>query len=247
MKTIRAIYRLFAFFFVTFFWAVAVFVAALLGASSEQRFMYLRRWSKNLVRALRIEIEYQGELSMEPGIIMANHRSYVDILLFPLQIPMVFVAKAEVQKWPVLGWGAKTVETVFVNREKRESRANTRVQLTERLKHGRSVIIFPEGTTGRGPEVLPLKPGMFNTIAQGDFPVHPVAIEYQDQDMAWIGDDTFFPHFIEHFGRKRVRVKVRMGEIMRGDDSLELKRRVTDWMNVNLLEMRQEWDTLGDV
>ncbi len=238
----RAIVRLIAFPLITGLLASAVFLVRLFGARFTTIYRFFKLWKQFLVQVMGIDVEIQGDIPSRPGLIMPNHRSYADILILPSEVPLVFVAKAEVERWPVLGWGANSVHTVWVDRACPDSRKKTREQILERLDRDESVIVFPEGTTHRGPEALDLKKGMFHVAAMGEIPIFPVAIEYENQDMAWIGADTFVPHFIANFGRKRIRVKVRFGNSFQHEDHDILRNQVHKWMNKNLFELRDEWE-----
>jgi 1-acyl-sn-glycerol-3-phosphate acyltransferase len=195
-----------------------------------------------MIWILNVKIYFQNDFPDAAGIIMANHRSYVDILLFPSRVPIVFVAKAEVRRWPVIGWGGNAMNTVWVARNSKESRRTTRMQLQERLKTGESVVVFPEGTTHRGPEILELRPGMFHAVAQGGFPIIAVAIEYKDPTIAFIDDDLFVWHFFKNFAKPRIEVLVKFSDPIRGSDGELLKGQVTEWLTEQVLEFRRRWD-----
>jgi 1-acyl-sn-glycerol-3-phosphate acyltransferase len=180
---------------------------------------------------LNLNVQVIGEVPKTTGVIMSNHRSYIDVMMMPSKIPYVVVAKKQVRKWPVIGRAAEAVGTLYVDRDSKESRQNTRRAIKECLENGVSVLIYPEGTTFEGPGILPFKPGMFHTCAEGDFPVIPVAIEYRDKSMAWIGDDTFVPHFLKAFGHWRVDLTVSIGPVMRDSDGDALRRKTWDWVD----------------
>jgi len=142
----------------------------------------------------------------------------------------------------LVGTGGNAMRTIWVNRESKNSRQETREAMKERLAQGGSVMVFPEGTTHRGPGVLPLKPGMFYVCADGGFPIYPMAIEYEDNRIAWVDDELFIPHFIQHFGKRRIKVKVRYGDVMYNNDGEAFRQDVNDWMDNATKEMRAEWD-----
>ena len=107
---------------------------------------------------------------------------------------------------------------------------------------GISVVNFPEGTTYKGPGILKLKMGSFHIAAQGDIPIIPVALEYKYQDDAWVGDDTFIPHFLRCFAKKETPVKVHFGPKMQSDDPEALMEQAKEFLNTELYRMRKEWD-----
>lgn len=206
-------------------------------------FGLFRVWRRLVLWTISLRISIEGPVPTRPGIIMPNHRSYADVLVIPTHFPIVFVSMAEVKRWPLIGWGAKALDTVFVDRSDPDSRKKTREQLNDRLNKGESVIIFPEGGTHRGPDILKLKPGMFHTVAQGNIPIHPVAIEYRDPNMAWVGEKSFLGHYWHHFGKARIEVSVRFGPEMQGTEGESLQKELAEWLTQQLIEMRNHWES----
>jgi 1-acyl-sn-glycerol-3-phosphate acyltransferase len=196
------------------------------------------RWAKTLWLVMGLTHEVSGEVPEEGVLLLPNHRSYIDVVFFPPYLPVVFVAKGEVASWPLIGACARALETVFVRREDKESRRQTRRAVAERLQAGRSVVIFPEGTTTAAPELLPLKPGMFVVAAEQGLPVVPVALEYADPADAWIGNDSFLPHFLRCFSKPRTHLRLHFGPVFRGRDPDRLRTEVQAWLRqeLNVLE-----------
>ena len=243
MLYVRTFYRLLGFVVITLLASVIGILLKLFGASHKVVFNIYNAWKSSILWVMNIRVTQEGTPPTKPGIIMANHRSYVDIAITPTKMPFVIVAKKSVRSWPLVGLGGDAIRTIWVNRENKNSRAETRASMKERLENGGSVLIFPEGTTAKGPGLLELKPGMFHVCAEGGFPVYPMAIEYEDQDIAWVGDDLFIPHFVQHFGAARVRVKVRYGNELSGSDGDALRNETFEWLEENLINMRNEWDS----
>lgn len=173
------------------------------------------------------------------SMVLPNHRSYIDIVPFPPLLELCFVAKAEVNAWPLIGSGARLVGTVFVDRDNKESRRHTREAMGHFLDQGRSVIVFTEGTTYAAPVLGELRPGMYHLAAEGGFSVVPVAIEYLDPRDAWVGKDTFVPHFLRCFSKPSTGMVVRFGPLMQGQDGDLLRAQVAGWLNKNLAEIRE--------
>jgi 1-acyl-sn-glycerol-3-phosphate acyltransferase len=191
---------------------------------------------------LGIKVTYFGKAPASQGIIMCNHRSYIDVVLIPSIVPYVVVAKKQVRAWPVIGWVGRALKVIFVDRDSVESRRATRAAIKDRLETGMSVLIFPEGTTHRGPDILPFKQGMFTTCAESGFSITPVALEYANPDMAWIGTDTFLPHFMRTFCYRQVRVAVSFGAPASGGDGEALRKGVEDWVGGEVMKLRNKWD-----
>jgi len=180
-------------------------------------------WARGVVRALGIELSVHGTRPDGPHLLLANHRSYVDIVAILSQIPCAFLAKAEIAAWPLFGHAARLTHTVFVKRDELESRKLAREGALALLQRGIPFAAFPEGTTFRGPGLLPFFPGLFRLAEQYDFPVVPVAIEYEDADDAWVGDDSLLRHFLSAFRKRRMRVRLVFGPPIRAHQVDDLR------------------------
>jgi 1-acyl-sn-glycerol-3-phosphate acyltransferase len=186
------------------------------------------------VHALGIELEVSGTAPGERVLLLANHRSYIDIPVLLSQVPCAFLAKAEIGTWPLFGAAARLVHTVFVQREDPESRRASRDGALDRLQRGLTFAAFPEGTTSRGPGTLPFFPGLFRLAEEHGIPVVPVAIEYHDPGDAWVDDDPFLGHFLSCFRKRRVRVSLAFGPTLRADRMPDLKAEAERWIAARL-------------
>ncbi len=212
------------------FLAVGIFM----GFTKRYGTWRIHQWACTLKKFMGIDVQVEGELPDEGVLLVANHRSYIDVIAIGATIPIAFLAKAEVARWPVIGFGCKISGVVFVDREYKESRKKSREDIIEHMRNGASIMVFPEGTSFEGPGVLPFKRGIFVTAAENVFPVVPVAIEYEDRSDAWVGDDTFVRHFFQAFGKKRLGVKVYFGPEMKSSDPDTLKDKSWSWIDETL-------------
>ena len=240
---LRVLIRLFSFPITTFVAVLIGLVARLFGAPHAFVYGVFNRWSKLQHFLLNTKIETEGDIPENGAIIMANHRSYLDVIMIPSKTPVVFVAKAGVRKWPIVGWGGDAMRTIWVDRRDPQSRRRTRFSIVDRLKENLSVIIFPEGTTHLGPELLEFKPGMFYAVAGTELEIIPVAIEYKNPNIAWVGKDYFIPHFWREFRHKELRVKVCFGKPLRGEDGEALRSEVHAWIEQTCMRYRAEFDS----
>ncbi|MEM7705589.1 MAG: lysophospholipid acyltransferase family protein [Pseudomonadota bacterium] len=160
-------------------------------------------WSGTMLRIFGFRIEVRGEPAAEPVFILANHMSWADIELIHSQLAAGFVAKAEIARWPLIGFMAKVGGTVFHQRGHSGSQAQVTGALADRLRSGRSVAIFPEGRTGPGRPVLPFHGRMLQAAVETDTPIQPVAITF-------LRDGRFTPEIAfganESFGASLVRL-----------------------------------------
>lgn len=244
LSRLRAFIRLVLFPTVTLFCALGTVVLRFLRVPHRYVYRIFRFWRRAMRFILHIEVEHEGLPPAHSCVIMANHRSYLDVVMLHSHTPVVFVAKHSVKRWPIIGWGGDGMKTIWVNRDDADSRKRTRKRIAERLKEGLSVVIFPEGTTSIGPESLEFKPGMFHAVAGSGIPIVPVAIEYKNQNMAWVGQDKFIPHFLREFGARKTLVKVRYGAPVTGDDGELLRHAIHQWISNTCVVLRKDWDEM---
>jgi len=187
-------------------------------------------WARRLLGALGVEVEVRGAPLPGPHLLLGNHRSYIDILAVLGVAPCGFLAKSEIASWPVFGAAASLHPTVFVTRDDRDSRKRAREGALAILQKGLPFAAFPEGTTCRGPGILPFFPGLFRVAEEYDFPIVPFALEYEDRADAWVDDDPFVGHFLQTFGKPRVRLLLSFGPALRRRPSEEMRRDASDWI-----------------
>lgn len=218
-------------------WTAACHVK-LFGASGRRDFhnTAIHEWGAQLAKIMGIEVELAGPTPPEGVLLMCNHRSHADVPTILSAVDCTMVAKAEVRRWPILGSGAAKAGVVFVERGDRQSGAQAQEQMAKALSQGTRVVIFPEGTTLPPPGLGPMKPGSFRMAAQHSFPIVPVALEYERDEVAWVdeGDGSFLPHFIKNFGYKTTRARVAFGPIIQSSDAVELEQQVRQWIEANL-------------
>lgn len=185
-----------------------LWVALLPETKHRARAQAIKSFGRSLTWALGICIKQVGQPDAQAGILISNHRSYADIPVLSGISPVVFLAKAELQAWPVIGFAARKARTVFVDRQDPKSRENSRRLLKERLAEGFSVLVFSEGTTTARGTLAPLKPGMFHEAVEADLPIQLVYIEFAEDEDSWVDDHPVSHHFFDRFSRRRTEVKV---------------------------------------
>lgn len=155
-------------------------------------------WAKITLWIYQIKIVRMGEKSKEPAIIVTNHISYWDILTIAATYKAFFVSKASVKNWPLIGWGARMVRTVFIVREKTSSAVDVlNREALKLINQNQSVVMFAEGTTSINP-CLPFKNGAFYMSINTGKPIKPIAVYYSRMDLIrWIDDESFVPHLFK--------------------------------------------------
>jgi 1-acyl-sn-glycerol-3-phosphate acyltransferase len=167
---------------------------------------------RNALRILGIGFQSEGSLMTQPGAVVANHSSWLDIFVLNARKRIYFVSKAEVAKWPGIGWLAKATGTVFINRNPKEAQAQ-KVLFEERLLAGHKLLFFPEGTSTDAIRVLPFKPTLFAAFfaeaLRDRLWVQPVTVLYHAPDgeekrfYGWWGDMAFGPHVLKVLAQRR--------------------------------------------
>lgn len=196
-----------------------------------------------------VRVFVTGKPDCRPPVLwVANHQSYIDILVLSSLLEGSFVAKSEIASWPVIGYIARLTNTIFVERELRQRISSQREQLRQRLRSNRSVILFPEGTSSDGLQVLPFKSALFSAILELDdvqVKVYPVSIALVALDgnvpqertrllYSWSGEETLLPHAWRLLGLRSITLVAAFGHPI--EDSYFTSRKVLAeqcWLRVS--------------
>ena len=194
-----------------------------------------------------IHIKVVGKPVRGEGVLfVANHTSWADIVIFSAVMPLSFVAKAEIARWPLFGTLARLQRTVFVERSRRSSTGDVRDSIRDRLLAGDALVLFPEGTSHDGNAILPFKSALLGaaeaTLADGrHVKVQPVSTAFTGLHglpmgrenrpfFAWYGDMEMLPHLWEALKAGPLDVVVQFHEPLSldGMDRKELARRAEE-------------------
>lgn len=242
MEYLRAVFRLLFFAIGTLFYCFRyLFKAFFAGQDLERALRLLSQWTRSLNRGIGLQVTVKGPLPNKPGLLVCNHRSYTDPFLIFGNLPAVPVGKVAIASWPVIGLASKLVGTVYVERANSTRRNVSRKAITDRLKKGFFVINFAEGTTHTKPHTLAFKPGLFKEAIIGDFPVYPVALDYQQTTDAWVGDDLFLRHFLATFRKRTTQAKISYGPALKAKDVQSLMDDTQKWIDQELTILRKDW------
>jgi 1-acyl-sn-glycerol-3-phosphate acyltransferase len=170
-----------------------------------------------------------------PLLIVANHLSWLDIVAICSVEPVCFLAKREVEAWPVVSAFARLQETVFVDRKRRRTIPGANAAMAQRMLAGRPVLLFPEGTTGDGSALRKFHSSHFAAardllaMASGieTVCVQPVAIRYSSPAAAWVGDASLLPHLWSLLKGEPIRCDLLFGKPLayaRGENRKEVAR-----------------------
>lgn len=163
-------------------------------AGRHQRIQW---WSRKLLALLGVELQLSGAGRPGAKLVIANHVSWLDIAAMHAVLPEArFVSKADIKHWPVVGMLVRGVDTLFIERASKRDALRVVHQTAEALKNGDTVAVFPEGTTGAGPEPLPFHANLLQAAIATELPIQPVALRWHEPHerfstaARFIGDTT---------------------------------------------------------
>lgn len=159
----------------------------------ERKREQIQRWSSRLLKIFGIKLNVLNShiLPKQPYLLAANHISWIDIHAINAFKPIRFVAKSEVASWPIFGWMAKQLGTVFIRRDSSRHARQVVGQIASVLKN-ESVCIFPEGTSTIGTHVLPFKSNLFESAMEAKVEVYSLAIRYRSEVTGLFSETTAF-------------------------------------------------------
>jgi 1-acyl-sn-glycerol-3-phosphate acyltransferase len=190
-----------------------------------------RNWGRIAARILGVHVSCSGPLPQPPFLLVSNHLSYLDVLVYMGLLNARLLSKAEVKHWPIFGFLARLGGTLFVDRARRSDVPRVVAEIRKRLEAGRAVVFFPESTSGAGIEVMPFKASLFAVAAQGDFEVHTASLRYVSPpghppaqwSICWWGEMPFLPHLLRLTRLPRIEAQVRFETTtLRGNDRKQL-------------------------
>ena len=189
------------------------------GWSDARRSDEVQRWSRQMLRALGISLHIEGEAPQQgPLLLVANHVSWLDILVVHAARHCRFVSKSEVHHWPLIGPMAAAGGTLFIERASRRDAMRVVHHMATALNSGDMLAIFPEGTTGDGTVVLPFHANLMQAAISAQAPVMPVGLRYVQADgqpstaVLYIGDDTLVGSVLRTLGAPSFTARVRFGQ-----------------------------------
>nr|WP_236640465.1 lysophospholipid acyltransferase family protein [Tepidimonas charontis] len=147
---------------------------------ADTRAARIQTWSAQALAILGVAVRVHGEPPAHgPRLVVANHVSWLDILVIDAVRPCRFVAKADVHRWPLLGRLVAGAGTLFIERERKRDALRVVHRLAERLQAGDVLAVFPEGTTSAGATVLPFHANLLQAALATDTPVQPLGVAYR--------------------------------------------------------------------
>ncbi|MGN8226575.1 lysophospholipid acyltransferase family protein [Gracilimonas sp. BCB1] len=242
MNFLRAIIKLSGFLVSTLFFYFLIMLclfASVVGVNYEKSRGYLlRSWGKVCCWIIGIKIEGKNKPPEPPFLLVSNHLSYIDIFVLFSQLRCLFVAKSDVKTWPLIGFIIRTCGILFIDRHRKRDITRVNKLISKNINTNQGIIIFPEGTTSPGYEILPFRSSLLKYPASREFPVSTVAVSYRTNreeapaydTICWWDDTPFFVHFFNLLKLKSFTAVVNFGsdQVMASDRKLLAERLKSD-------------------
>ena len=196
------------------------------------RFFFL-----GLTKIFGLKVKIRGNISKKKTLFVCNHISYLDILVLGAKVNAIFVAKSEINNWPIINKFTSVGKTIFVSRKDRSAIKNQMCLIAKNLKDNFNVILFPEGTSSDGLNVLPFKSSLFGIVEKKcmkNFFLQPITLSYKKLDgvpvdhkyrpfLAWFGGMDLLSHVWKFLGLGTSEVELKFHSPLKFSDFADRK------------------------
>jgi 1-acyl-sn-glycerol-3-phosphate acyltransferase len=202
----------------------------------SERDVVIESWCREVLDVLSIRLNLRGEWPPEKVssvIFVANHVSWVDILVINACRHVRFVAKSEVRQWPLVGWMAARTGTIFLKQTSPRELARVSKSVTASLQRGDCIALFPEGTTTDGSALQTFHSGLIESAIASEALIWPVGISYHrldgslDTDITSAGSQSFASSIVNLLARPATRVQLAFTDPV--ESSVSDRRELTVW------------------
>ena len=220
MRYIRATIRMITFIGMTLMIFSIWFIGSLIIPNSQfWRQIIFRLWARSFLVISGMQVEVIGTPPRPPFLLVSNHLSYIDVGAFRSVIDTVFVAKSDISNWFLAGWIVRNMGTIFINRNNRRDIPRVGSEIIKKIEDGEGVLVFPEGTSTKGEEVLPFNSSLLEFAAKNDLPVSYASITYRTPEgepnaseiVCWWDDTVFMEHLWRLFSLKEFTAIINFG------------------------------------
>ncbi|MGD0348461.1 MAG: lysophospholipid acyltransferase family protein [Terracidiphilus sp.] len=213
----------------------------------EQRAVWLQQAARMILKSVGIGSHVEGQPPV-CGLVVSNHLSYLDIVIISAAMPCFFVAKMEIGGWPFFGKAARTGGTIFLDRSSLASAMSVAEQMTERLRLPVPVLLFPEGTSTDGAQVLRFHSRLIDPSTTAGAPITAAALRYvieggvEERELCWYGDEPFATHLWKVLGVAGFSAQLRFFEPQIYSDRRtaadQTHAEITAWREANAMELQ---------
>ena len=202
------------------------------------------RWLRNFGRILNLNVIKEGEAAPSPVLIVSNHVSWLDIIALGQFVPGCFAAKSDIERWPVIGYLSRQADTVFIRRGDKKQILQNGEKMAWQLRANGNILVFPEGTTTDGCEVLDFHASLFQPALLTRSSIQPAAIRYLNdarKAAPFIGEDEFVPHLLRMLSMETIDVRIDFLPVIDSDGKT---RNTVNVETRNLIKTALDSDTL---
>jgi len=177
----------------------------------------LQKWCRRIILWSGIKVTVEG-VPPATGLIVSNHLSYMDIMVFSTVTPCAFVSKREVFSWPGVGWVAALTGNIFIDRARTSETHAIQPRIQQALDAGGRLVLFPEGTSSNGDDVLRFHSSLFQPAIMSGAAVTPAHISYTvadgdaRTDVCYWGNMVLAPHLWNLLSKDAVEARVRFSD-----------------------------------
>lgn len=221
MRYIRSAFRFTVFFILTFGTYFAWFVSSFFIPNKQYwRQLAFTIWARGFARIASMKVEVIGPVPHAPFFLVCNHLSYMDIPAIRAVVDGVFVAKDDIRGWFVAGKVISDMGMIFIDRQNRRDIPRAGAKIISALSDGEGVIVFPEGTTTKGDDVLPFNSSFLQFAAETDLRVAYASLSYRtpegeppaSESVCWWDDTPFLNHMLRMFSLPSFTATLVFGE-----------------------------------
>lgn len=159
------------------------------------RMAAIQQWSVKLLEIVQVQVDSAGP-PPHRGLVVMNHISWLDVFVLNAVAPSRFVSKAEVARWPLVGYLVSRSGTLYIERTRKTAARRTNHLISEALAGGDRVAVFPEGTTTAGDRLLRFHAALLQPAIASGGHVHPASLQYFDAAgrrsgaVSYVGDES---------------------------------------------------------
>jgi 1-acyl-sn-glycerol-3-phosphate acyltransferase len=195
-----------------------------------------RSWARSFVRISGFKVSTVGEIPKAPFFLVSNHLGYIDIPIVRSQVETLFVSKNEVAAWPIAGRIVGDMGTIFIDRRNHRDIPRAGEEILSALSRGEGVMVFPEGTSGSGTDLLPINSSFFEFPAVNGIPVIVMALNYSTSDndpeptksVSWWDDTPFARHIFNLFKLREPHAVLTFGRSISESNRKLMAKRVEE-------------------
>jgi len=187
---------------------------------------HVSRQSKILLKIIDINLTLENAHNFKAEknyLILANHLSYLDVLLLSATKPSCFITSVEIKNTPGLGLLTELGGCLYVERRDKSNISNEIKEITDALRDGLNVVIFPEATSTNGSSVLPFKRSLLTAAIEAEKNILPITIQYssindtkvtsENRDyLCWYDDMDFLPHLYALMSKEKINISLKISE-----------------------------------